>query len=291
MKTLSFKKALLVIDDDRLFCDAVRDYFQGEQLDVYIATSGAEGVDICSRRRIDVILLDQELPDGEGHGFCSSLLKHSEQVKIIFITAHASYKSAVEAIKAGAYDYLSKPVELEELNLALRHAINTINLERVEQVQKYHNLKESEESVLVGQGLDPVRRLIDLAAAADAAVLITGETGTGKNVVAKCIHYKGSDDSAPFISINCSALPENLIESELFGYEKGAFTGAASSRKGIFEMAEGGTLLLDEIGEMPVHLQAKLLSVLEDKQVRRIGGESVKPVAVRIIATTNVDLE
>ncbi len=291
MKKHSLNKTLLVVDDDRLFCDTVKDYFYGEKLEVYIAATGAEGIDICSKGRIDVILLDQKLPDGEGHAFCPSMLRHNDQTKIIFITAYPSFKSAVNAIKAGAYDYLSKPFELEELRIALEHAIKTIDLEKVGQIQEYKNLKESEEVVLVGKGLGPIRTLTDLAASADAPVLITGETGTGKNVVAKSIHYKSFDKTAPFISINCSALPENLIEAELFGYEKGSFTGAVTSRKGILEMAEGGTLLLDEIGEMPIHLQAKLLSVLEDKNIMRIGGESVKPIDVRIIATTNIDLE
>jgi DNA-binding NtrC family response regulator len=200
----------------------------------------------------------------------------------------------VKAIKAGAHDYLSKPFELEELSLEIEQAFRTIELEKVEQFHHYKIDKESEEAVLIGSegGLSGIARLVDLAASSlDAPVLITGETGTGKNVVARAIHYRGPLRRSPFISINCAALPENLIEAELFGYEKGAFTGAMMSRRGIFEMAEGGTLFLDEIGEMPFHLQTKLLSAIEDKKIKRIGSESIIPINVRIIAATCVDLE
>jgi DNA-binding NtrC family response regulator len=240
------------------------------------------------------VLLDQNLPDGEGHSFCPSILKKNEKSKIIFITAYPSFEGAVKAIKAGAHDYLSKPFELEELNLEIEQAFRTIQLEMVEQFHYYKIDKESEEAVLIGSegGLSEIARLVGLAASSlDAPVLITGETGTGKNVVARAIHYRSALRKAPFISINCSALPENLIEAELFGYEKGAFTGATISRRGIFEMAEGGTLFLDEIGEMPLHLQTKLLGAIEDKKIKRIGSESIIPVNIRIIAATCVNLE
>jgi transcriptional regulator with PAS, ATPase and Fis domain len=163
----------------------------------------------------------------------------------------------------------------------------------VAQLQNYKSDKESEDTILIGsEGLAGTLRLVDLAASSLATpVLITGETGTGKNVVARAIHFKSKVRRAAFIGINCAALPENLIEAELFGYEKGAFTGAVSNRKGIFEMAEGGTLLLDEIGEMPLHLQSKLLNVIEDKKIMRIGSETIIPVNVRILAATSVDLE
>lgn len=163
-------------------------------------------------------------------------------------------------------------------------------MERVAQVEDYRISKESEETVLIGKKLSEVTKLIDVAGNTDAPVLITGETGTGKNIVARAIHFRGKKKGA-FISVNCSTLPENLIEAELFGYEKGAFTGATTSRKGVFEMAEGGTLLLDEIGEMPMHLQTRLLSVLEDGKIKRIGGETIRPVHVRIIAATNTNIE
>jgi len=294
MRTEPPIKTILIIDDDKIFCDTIRSYLTKNGLEVFTAHTGGEGVTICSRKRIDVVLLDQNLPDGEGYSFCSSILKTNEKTKIIFITAYPSFEGAVKAIKAGAHDYLSKPFELEELSLEIKQAFRTIELEKVEQFHQYKIDRESEEAVLIGSegGLSEIARLVDLAASSlDAPVLITGETGTGKNVVARAIHYRSALRKAPFISINCAALPENLIEAELFGYEKGAFTGATMSRRGIFEMAEGGTLFLDEIGEMPLHLQAKLLSAIEDKKIKRIGSESIIPVNVRIIAATCVDLE
>ncbi|MGQ9778087.1 MAG: sigma-54-dependent transcriptional regulator [Thermodesulfobacteriota bacterium] len=293
MKIPPIARTLLVIDDDRILCDTLAGYLQGENLEVLSAHTGLEGLRIASQRKVDVILLDQKLPDGEGHLLCSSLLQYHEQTKIIFITAYPSFDRAVAAIKAGAYDYLSKPFELEELRLAVERALRTLELEEEEQLQNYYNQKESEGTVLIGScgAMKQVQHLVKLAASSMAPVLITGETGTGKNVVARVIHYHSLARRPTFISINCAALPENLIEAELFGYEKGAFTGAVSSRKGVFEMAEGGTLFLDEIGSMPWSLQSKLLSALEDKQIKRLGGESLRQVNVRIIAATNTDLE
>ena len=284
---------VLVIDDDKLFCDTVRDYFQGNFKEVLIANTGKEGLEVCLRNKVDVVLLDQNLPDREGHELCPDILTYNEQTKIIFVTAHPSFEGAIKAIRTGAHDYLSKPFELEELSLTVKNALKTLALEKVAQIEEYKSHKESEEAVLVGhsEGILEILKFVGLAASENAPVLITGETGTGKNVVARAIHYRSAGRKNAFISINCAALPENLIEAELFGYEKGAFTGAAASRKGIFEMAEGGTLFLDEIGEMPVHLQTKLLGVLEDKQIRRLGGESIRPVDVRIIAATGSELE
>ncbi|MDA8079564.1 MAG: sigma-54 dependent transcriptional regulator [Nitrospiraceae bacterium] len=285
-------RRILIIDDDKLFCDVISDYLGADGMEVFTAHTGSDGTAVCSSRRIDVVLLDQNLPDAEGHTLCSAILGANDQTKIIFITAHPSFEGAVKAIKAGAYDYLSKPFELEELSLALSKAVQTQDLEKIAQVEAYRTVKEREETVLIGsKGLSEVNRLADLAAASSAPVLITGETGTGKNVVARAIHFRSPARDAAFISVNCAAIPETLIESELFGHEKGAFTGAAASKKGVFEMAEGGTLLLDEIGSMPLHLQTKLLGVLEDRQVRRLGGGTALPVDARIIAATNTDLE
>ncbi len=287
------KKVILIIDDDALFCDATRDFLAREQAEVLAARTGAEGLMICSEHKVDVVLLDQNLPDSQGHELCSAILGFNEQTKIIFITAHPSFDGAVKAIRVGAFDYLSKPFEMEELALSVDHALRLLDLEKVAGIEKYKRDKESGEAVLVGAGggLAEISGLIDIAANEDAPVLITGETGTGKNVVAKAIHYKSFANREAFITINCAAIPENLIESELFGHQKGSFTGALANKKGIFEMAEGGTLFLDEIGEMPLHLQTKLLGVLEDKRVRRIGGESFFPVHVRIIAASNKELE
>ncbi len=286
------KKTFLVIDDDRVFANTVRDYLSSDAVEVMVANSAMDGLAACQQRKIDVVLLDQQLPDAEGHTLCATILKSNDQAKIIFSTAFPSFENAVKAIRSGASDYLSKPYDLEELSLAVRQAFRTLELENVEQIQDYQRTRESEQTVVIGgEGLAETMKMVDLAATTDSPVLITGETGTGKTLVAKAIHYKGRALKAPFISINCASLPENLIEAELFGYEKGAFTGAVAARKGLFEMAEGGTLFLDEIGEMPIHLQAKLLSAIEEKNLRRLGSESVRPVNVRIIAATGINLE
>jgi DNA-binding NtrC family response regulator len=292
MKNRKIKKTLLVIDDDRVFGEAVKDYLSSDAVDVLLAHKAADGLTLCSLRKIDVVVLDQQLPDAEGYTLCPDILKFNDQTKIIFSTAFPSFENAVKAIRAGAHDYLSKPYDLEELALAVKQALRTLELEQIEQVMDYRRRHEKDRTVIIGgQGIADVLQLIEIAAFTDSPVLITGETGTGKNVVAKSVHYKSKVDNAPFISINCASLPENLIEAELFGYEKGAFTGAMKAKKGIFEMAEGGTLFLDEIGEMPMHLQSKLLGAIEDNAIRRLGGTVVKPVHVRIIAATNHELE
>jgi DNA-binding NtrC family response regulator len=292
MSNGNMKKTFLVIDDDRVFANAVRDYLASESVEVLVANTAIEGLALCHQKKTDVVLLDQQLPDAEGHTLCASILKYNDQAKIIFSTAFPSFENAVKAIRSGASDYLSKPYDLEELGLAVRQALRTLELENVEQIQDYQRTRESEETVVIGgEGLSEILKLVNLAATSDSPVLITGETGTGKTLIARAIHYRGRTRKSPFISINCASLPENLIEAELFGYEKGAFTGAVSARKGLFEMAEGGTLFLDEIGEMPMHLQAKLLSAIDEKNLRRLGSESIRPISVRIIAATGVKLE
>ncbi len=287
------KKTLLIIDDEKVFCNTVRDFLQSDQLDVLAAHTGSEGLDICSSRKVDVVLLDQKLPDGEGHTLAPAILEKNDQAKIIFITAFPSFENAVTAVRSGAHDYLSKPFDIEELKLTVENTLRTLDLERVEQIQNYARDKDREASVIIGNAgaFAEVVQLVDMASTVDGPVLITGETGTGKNLVAKTIHYKSPFGRSAFISINCAALPETLIEAELFGYEKGSFTGAAGAKKGLFEMADGGTIFLDEIGDMPMHLQTKLLSVIEDKTVRRVGGTAATPVNVRIVAAPNADLE
>jgi DNA-binding NtrC family response regulator len=287
------KRTLLIIDDDQLLCDAVANHFGDDRIEVTSAHTAADGLGVCAMSKVDVVLLDQKLPDGKGVDFCSSILTYNDRTKIIFITAYPSFENAVSAIKLGAFDYLSKPFELEELELAVDRSLRTLDLERVEQIQIYRNNKESGETVLFRKsgGLAEVWRMVELAASTDSPVLITGETGAGKNVVAKAIHYGGALRKTSFVDINCASFSESLIEAELFGFEKGAFTGAVSTRKGIFEMAEGGTLFLDEIGNIPPHIQSKLLGVLDDKKIKRIGGESVRHVDFRVIAATNKDIE
>ncbi len=286
------KRKLVVIDDDRLLCDSVQYALEDMEIMVLKAHTGAEGLRLCADTPVDVVLLDQQLPDANGIDFCGPILDCHEGTKIIFITAYPSFENAVQAIKIGAYDYLSKPFEMEELRLAVNKALRTTDLERLEQVQRYEQKRQSDRTVLIGTngGLQALQHMVDLTSANQAPVLITGETGTGKTLVAKAIHYRGQGTRGAFIAVNCAAIPESLMEAELFGHEKGAYTGAVTAAKGLFEMAEKGSLFLDEISEIPLHLQSKLLGVLDDHKIRRLGGQSLKPVNVRIIAATNVDM-
>ncbi len=286
------KKTLVIVDDDESLCDSLTDYLTEGALSVVSVHNGAHALELCSARKVDVVLLDQRLPDASGYDLCASILNFNEQTKIIFMTAFPSFDNALKAIKEGAHDYLSKPFDLKELKLTIERALRTSDLERVEQLQQYRESRESNDVALIGASavFREIDKLIDLSASSDAPVLITGETGTGKNIVAKALHYRSAVSGKTFVSLNCASLPESLIEAELFGYEKGAFTGATSAKKGVFEMAEGGTILLDEIGEIPPHLQSKLLNVLDEKVIKRIGGETSRSVDVRVIAATNIDL-
>lgn len=287
------EQQLLIIDDDASFRQAVVDYFSSPRRPILGVGTGGEGVAVCAERRVDVVLLDQNLPDGRGLEFCRSILQRREETKIIFITAYADLQDALQAVRAGAFDYLSKPVELAELEIAVERAFETLALERLANLQRQAQDREGAEAAVIASqgGLDAVRSLVENAAHSTANVLITGETGTGKSFLARAIHHLGSRHRSPFVSVNCAALPTSLAESEIFGHEKGAFTGAARVRRGVFEMADGGTLLLDEIGAMDLALQTKLLGVLEERRVRRVGGDHARPVDVRVIAATNAVLE
>jgi DNA-binding NtrC family response regulator len=288
------KKAtqVLVIDDDELFVASLLDYLSAKNFKVSSAKTGKEGMNIFEREQPALVLLDQKLPDMEGIEVCRKILEMDPRSKVIFVTAYATVRCAVDAIKAGAFNYLSKPFELDELLITMDLAVKNVQMEGKIRVQNYERTKQSEEKQLIGSS-EKMRRVeeqIRLAATTDSNVLITGETGVGKNVVARAIHdlQAGREN---FLMVNCSAIPENLMETEYFGHEKGVFTGADTRREGIFELADGGTLVLDEIGEIPIRLQSKLLSILEDKCVRRIGGGRNIPVDVRIMATTNQDLD
>ncbi|MBI4851347.1 MAG: sigma-54-dependent Fis family transcriptional regulator [Acidobacteria bacterium] len=286
------KRLVLIIDDNKLFAESTKDFLVNDYLDIYTASSLANALELLSKKHFDVVLLDNSLPDGDGLNCVKDILALNDQTKIILVTGYPSFENAVQALKKGVYDYFSKPIEIDELQVAINRAIRVSELEKVEQIQNYKNRVESEDILFIGTGakFDEIRKLVEKASMVNVPVLITGETGTGKSLLAKYIHYN-KEKTRPFISVNCAALPENLIESELFGAEKGSYTGAISTRKGLFEIADGGTLFLDEIAEIPIHLQSKLLGVLDDKKVRRLGGEIYRSVNTRTIAATNVDLE
>lgn len=287
------KRAMLIVDDDSLFCDSLKYILDDDRTQVSTAVSLSEARAICSEQAFDVVLLDNQLPDGNGSELIPEILGNNDHAKIILVTAFPAFEHAVQAIKNGAYDYITKPVDLDELVASAERAFQAARLEAIEQVARYQNDRQRREAVLVGfQGQHSrIRDLIERAASSDANVLITGDTGTGKNVVAKLIHHRGRSLASSLIKVNCSALPASLIESELFGTENGSIAGSVAARKGLFELAEGGTLFLDEISQIPDPVQAKLVSALEDRQVKRIGGKRFRSTNVRVIASTELDPE
>ncbi len=284
--------SILVVDDDVFFTESLSDFLLNQGFNITIAQNGAEGIALFEEHLPPVVLLDQKLPDTGGIDVCRKMIETGPNTKVILMTAYATVPYAVEAMQAGAFDYLSKPFELDELLIAIRMAEKNVRLEGRLRVRDYERQKEKEKNKLIGSSdaMQRIREQMKLASASEANVLITGETGVGKNVVAQGIHELQSRREN-LLTIDCSTIPENLMETEYFGHEKGVFTGAESRRYGIFELANGGTLILDEIGEIPLHLQSKLLTVLEDKRIRRIGGGQSFPVDVRVIATTNRNLE
>jgi len=283
---------LLIIDDDDFVSASLSDFLINKGFGVRTASNGKDGIASFEREQPSLVLLDQKLPDMEGVDVCQKILAINPNAKIIFITAYATVQYAVEAMQAGASHYLSKPFELDELSITIDMALKNVQMEGKLRVQDYEREKDRREKKLIGSSevLNRIKEQIELAAGSEATVLITGETGVGKNVVAIAIHDLHAKRET-YLTINCSAIPENLMEAEYFGHEKGVFTGAETRREGIFELSDGGTLVLDEIGDIPMHLQSKLLTALEDKTIRRIGSGRVIPVDVRVIATTNEDLE
>ncbi|MFY9222538.1 MAG: sigma-54 dependent transcriptional regulator [Blastocatellia bacterium] len=289
---------VMIVDDDANVRRMVRLLFERDGYQVVEATNGKEGVELYQKLQPSVILMDIAMPEMDGLTACKKIRETPTDIPILLVTSLSDVDSIEKGFAAGATDYITKPLNwivLKQRTLHLSRisqAEKTVaSLQQWEQIHNYTNSQEKNENLLIGTGeaFSEIHQLIRRAASTDATVLITGETGTGKNVVAKAIHHSSEGRRKAFISINCAALPESLIEAELFGVEKGAYTGATSSRKGLFELANDGTLFLDEIGEMPVLLQSKLLSVLEERKVRRLGAENYRDINVRIIAATNVN--
>jgi DNA-binding NtrC family response regulator len=284
---------ILVVDDEKAMLLALKGLLGKEGYDVETAASGAEAIRKIETGSFHVVITDLSM-DGVGGMDVLTHARHVDpDVAVIMITAYGSEKIAVQAMKAGAVDYIPKPFDNDEIRLVVGRVMETVVLRRdhrrlLEQVSGAYGFEQ-----IVGQS-PPMRRLfetIDKVADTDVTVLIRGQSGTGKELVANALHYRGPRRTKPLVKMNCAALSQELVESELFGHERGAFTGAVARREGKFEAADGGTLLLDEVGDMPLETQAKLLRALQEKEVERVGGNTPIKVDVRLIAATNQDLE
>lgn len=284
---------LLLIDDEAAIRHAFQKAFRDADLRVRTATTAAEGIKEFTSDRPDVVLLDFHLPDTKGLQLFEDLKAIDPRVPIILTTGHGTSELAIEAMKLGVYEYLLKPLELAELRRIVRQAIESSRLMRTPALLGSEASAISEGDILHGRcgAMQEVYKSIGRVASQSVTVLILGESGTGKELVARAIYQHGERNKKPFLAINCAAIPEDLLESELFGNEKGAFTGAEKQRVGKFEQCDGGTIFLDEIGDMPLSTQAKVLRLLQDQTFQRVGGSEIVKTDVRIIAATNADLE
>jgi two-component system, NtrC family, nitrogen regulation response regulator NtrX len=279
---------ILVIDDERSIRNTLRDILDNEGYKVDDAENGMEGLKLVNSKKYDVILLDIKMPGMDGLEVLDHILKITD-TPVVMISGHGTIETAVEAIKKGAYDYIAKPLDLNRLLITLRNAMDKSTLIRETKTLK-QDVPQAWEMIGQSPAMLHVKELINKVAPTNARVLIQGNNGTGKELVARWLHHKSNRAHAPFIEVNCAAIPSELIESQLFGHEKGSFTSAIKQRKGDFELAHGGTLFLDEIGDMSLSAQAKVLRALQENKITRVGGEKEITVDVRIIAATNKTL-
>ena len=285
--------SILLVDDEALPRQNIARVLEGEEYHVYEAESGDQAIDAISERDFDLILSDLKIPGTDGLGVLRHVRSVSPQTIFILMTGYASVDSAIEAFRGGAHDYILKPVVLEDVLQKVKRLLEAKSLAwEVELLRRQVNCN-SESTGLIGESkaLRDILSMISKIAPTSSNVLITGESGVGKEIVARAIHLQSPRKDKVFLPVNCSAIPETLLESQLFGYMKGAFTGAASSQEGLFQRAQGGTIFLDEIGEMPLSLQPKILRVIEDKEILPIGSTHPSKLNVRIIAATNRELQ
>ncbi|MBD3413002.1 MAG: response regulator [Candidatus Aminicenantes bacterium] len=284
---------LLVIDDEQSILDLLKVVFEKQGYSVKSALSAEKALKLLDEDEFDLVLTDVKLPQKSGMDILKYAKKTKPDIPVIMITAYGTIKQAVEAFKAGAVDYVLKPFDVEELKIIVKKGLKERKLKE-ENVLLKKELKERYSfKNMIGKSrpMQEIFGLIDKIADNDSTVLITGESGTGKEMAARAVHFHGKRKDQPFITVNCGALPENLLESELFGHVKGAFTGAVAHKKGMFQVADKGTLFLDEIGEMSPKTQVKVLRAIQEKIIRRVGGTEEIPVDVRIISATNQDLK
>lgn len=281
---------ILIIDDEKSIRNAIREILEYEKFEVDEAEDGLKGVVKLKSGKYDVILCDIKMPKMDGIEVLERAMLLSPDSPVVMISGHGNIETAVEALKMGAYDYIQKPLDLNRLLVSVRNALDRTEL--VAETKKLRK-KVSRSFEMIGQSeaIENVRAMIEKVAPTDARVLITGPNGTGKELVARALHEKSERSENTLVEVNCAAIPSELIESELFGHEKGAFTSAVKQKKGNFEVAHGGTLFLDEIGDMSLSAQAKVLRALQEGKITRVGGEKEIQVDVRIIAATNKDLK
>ncbi len=281
---------ILVIDDEKSIRNTLQEVLEYEQHKVTLATNGQEGIEMFENGNFDIVLCDIKMPGMDGMEVLDTLIKKSRDIPVIMISGHGNIDTAVEAIKKGAYDFIEKPLDLNRLLVTIRNATERNELVTETKILK-RKINKAYDIVGESQAIIKVKERIEKVAPTDARVLITGDNGTGKELVARWLHEKSPRAGMPFIEVNCAAIPSELIESELFGHEKGAFTSAIKQRKGKFEQAHGGTLFLDEVGDMSLSAQAKVLRALQEHKITRVGSDKDIEVDVRVIAATNKNMK
>ena len=284
-------KNILIIDDERSIRNALKEILEFEGFNVVDAEDGESGLSIMKQQSIDLVFCDIKMPKMDGVEVLEQILQYHECLPVVMISGHGTIETAVEAIKKGAFDFIEKPLDLNRILVTLKNARERNHLVVQTEVLK-SSIKKIKGSSIIGDSaeINRIKALIDKVAPTDARVLITGSNGTGKELVARSLHEKSLRNKMPFIEVNCAAIPSELIESELFGHEKGAFTSANKEKKGKFELASGGTIFLDEIGDMSAAAQAKVLRALQENVIQRVGGEKDIKIDCRVIAATNKDL-
>lgn len=282
---------ILIVDDERSIRNTVKELLEMEGYKCETAENGVQAVDLCRTKAFDLVLTDIKMPEMDGIELLSTLSQELPELPVIMISGHGTIDTAVECIKNGAFDFISKPIEMNRLLVSTRNALlNNELIKETKILRKKLNTKSGVEIIGKSSAIEKVKSFIEKVAPTDARVLITGNNGTGKELVARWLHDKSARARLPFIEVNCAAIPAELIESELFGHEKGSFTSASRQHKGKFETAEGGTIFLDEIGDMSLSAQAKVLRVLQEKKLSRVGSGVDVNVDVRVIAATNKNL-
>jgi two-component system nitrogen regulation response regulator NtrX len=281
---------VLIIDDEPSIREILTEILKDEGYDVLDAEDGIKGLALCKTEVIDLILLDVWLPNMGGIDVLAELKKEYPEIEVVVISGHANIDMAVKAVKLGAFDFLEKPLSLEKVTTIIRNALQLRDL-KTENKQLKNSITQNDRMIGETPQMEALKALIEQSAATDSRILITGENGTGKELVARAIHNKSRRSSARFLEVNCAAIPDTLIESELFGHQKGAFTTAVSNRKGKFELANRGSLFLDEVADMSLSAQAKVLRAIQEMKFERVGGEESISVDVRLITATNKDIQ